>query len=215
MAPCAVAFDLDGTLVDSMPLVIRTFTHAVEEFRARPTVAEVREHLGGPLDVCLRNLLGGDEHLVAARARLLAYENGREAEILPFAGARELLDALRRRGVALGVWTGRDRWSAERLLAAHGLAGYFSTVVCGDDLPSHKPDPAGLRGLLSGWKIAPAQALLLGDADVDVLGGHAAGVPTVLIRHEREISRRIRSLAARVVEFPGAAYAHVRDLLPA
>ena len=54
----AAVFDLDGTLIDSMPFVVETFIYAVEPFRSRPSTEEVLSNLGGPLDTCLRNLLG-------------------------------------------------------------------------------------------------------------------------------------------------------------
>ena len=108
-------FDLDGTLVDSMPFVIESFAHAVEPFTGLPTPAEVLAQLGGPMEACLRNLLGSqaDQAIGAAKERLLKYEHGQEIKLLPFAGSRELLIELKARGVKLGIWTGRDRWSAE------------------------------------------------------------------------------------------------------
>ena len=112
----AAIFDLDGTIVDSMPFVIEAFVHAVEPYRATPTTDEVLAQLGGPLETCLRNLLGRQalKSLPAAKERLYAYEHGQESKLRPFQGARELLTLLKNEGVRLGIWTGRDRWSAVR-----------------------------------------------------------------------------------------------------
>ena len=54
----AVIFDLDGTLVNSMPFVVETFIYAVAPFRSRPSTEEILAQLGGPLETCLRNVLG-------------------------------------------------------------------------------------------------------------------------------------------------------------
>ena len=204
----AAIFDLDGTLVDSMPFVVEAFIHAVEPFRERPTEAEVLEKLGGPLEVCLRNLLGpgGAGSLAAAHRRLLEYEHGQEEKLRPFAGARDLLETLQGRGVKLGVWTGRDRWSAVRILGIQKLTGFFGAVVCGDDLPSHKPDPSGLFRAIELLGSAAQAAVFMGDADVDVLGGHAAKVHTILVHHGRVAPAHIHSRATEVYAEPGEAY---------
>lgn len=205
----AAVFDLDGTLVDSMPFVIEAFIHAVEPFREQPTVQEVLAQLGGPLETCLRNLLGplAIGSLPAATQRLLSYEHGHEEGLRPFAGARELLASLQAKGVGLGIWTGRDRRSAEKILDVHGLGGFFGAVVCGDDLATHKPDPAGLLRAIELLGAKAEETVFMGDADADVLGGRAAGVHTIFVHHGRAAPAHIHSQAAEVYREPGEAYA--------
>jgi pyrophosphatase PpaX len=211
-SPRAVVFDLDGTLLDSLPLVLEAITHAIEPFGTRPTM-EIFAQLGGPPKRFMMDLVENPQDLPVALARMETFHYTHSHRIRPFAGAVDMLTALRLAGVKLAVWTGRDRRSAERLLTAVGLDGSFATTLCGDDLDTHKPDPAGLREILRRLDVPAPQTLFVGDADVDVLGGNAAGVETILIQHGRSIEERIAAQAWRLVSSPAAAYATVIERL--
>jgi HAD superfamily hydrolase (TIGR01509 family) len=208
----AVVFDLDGTLLDSLGLVLAAITHAVAPHGVRPTRA-IFGHLGGPPERFLLDLIGDPRALPAALRRMREFHREHEAMIVPYAGAAEVLAEVRAGGLAAAVWTGRDRRSAERLLAAAGMAEGVDTLVCGDDFPTHKPDPEGLRHILARRAVAPAAALLVGDADVDVHGGCACGVDTVLIRHDREVAPEVVARAWKTVANPADAYGVVREVL--
>lgn len=201
----AVVFDLDGTLLNSLPLVLRAFSHALEPYGAKPTM-EMFAHFGGPPEQIFQGLVADARDVPAALNRLQEFHRDHHHMIEPFPGAKAMLGELRSRGVALAVWTGRDRASAEHLFALHGFGEFFSEVVCGDDLPSHKPDPAGLREILRRLDLKAHDALYLGDADVDVAGGAAAGVDTILIQHARSATPEIAAQAWRLAGSPFEAY---------
>jgi pyrophosphatase PpaX len=201
----AVVFDLDGTLLDSLPLVLRAITHAIEPFGGRPTM-EIFANLGGPPERFLAALLNDVAHLPTALERLEGFHRDNAHLIQPYEGVAATLAALRERGVQLALWTGRDRTSASWLLNHHALEPYFSTVVCGDDLPSHKPDPAGLVEIMRRLQVKPDEMLFVGDADVDVLGGASCGVDTLLIRHRREIELHVAQKCWRTVASPAEAF---------
>ena len=202
----AVVFDLDGTLVDSLPLVLRAITHAIEPFGpARPTM-EIFARLGGPPESFMPGLLTDPKDTPAALARMETFHRENHHMIRPFDGVDIVLEKLRLGDIALAIWTGRDRETTDWLLHHHGLTRYFDTVMCGDDLPTHKPDPAGLREILLRLEVPARETLFVGDADVDVLGGAACKVDTILIRHGREIETEIRAKAWRTVTSPLEAY---------
>jgi len=200
-----VIFDLDGTLVDSLPLVLRAFAHALEPFGSRPTM-EIFARLGGPPKRIFPTLLDDVRHVPAALERLQAFNREHDHLIRPFEGVSIALEQLRARGALLALWTGRDRTTTDWLLREHRLTDFFSTVVCGDDLPTHKPDPEGLREILRRLKLDADEALLVGDADVDVLGGVACGIDTVLISHSRDVAETVRVQAWRTVTSPVEAF---------
>lgn len=202
----AVVFDLDGTLFDSLPLVLRAFQHALEPFGGRPTM-ETFAGLGGPPEKIFPLLIPDPQHVPAAMLRLQQFHAGHPELIQPFPGAIALLDELYRRKIQLAVWTGRDRASTLPLLAMHDMAKYFSVLVCGDDLSSHKPDPAGLRQILDSLALKPEHVIFMGDADVDVFGGAQLRVDTLLITHGRSLSSDVNEKAAGAVSSPSEAYA--------
>ncbi len=201
----AVVFDLDGTLLDSLPLVLRAFSHALTPFGGRPTM-EIFAHLGGPPEKIFPSLIPDASHVPAAMLRLNEFTRENHHLITPFAGALALLGELRARGVRLAVWTGRDRESTDSLLLSNAMTPFFDVVVCGDDLPTHKPDSEGLKSILRQLALKSQNALYMGDADVDVLGGVGAQVDTILISHARTPEAGIAAQAWRSVRSPFEAY---------
>ncbi len=208
----AVVFDLDGTLIDSLPLVLEAIRHALEPFGGSPTM-DIFARRGGPPERFLADLLTDPVHVPAALQRMVTFHHRNHHLIQPYAGAAETLRELRARGIPAGIWTGRDRASTRTLMAAHHLDGIVDAVVCGDDLPTHKPDPQGLLAVIDRLGCAPGEVLLVGDADVDVLGGHAGGVETGLIRHQLTIAPEVTAVCWRDVASPAEAYALVRASL--
>ncbi len=201
----AAVFDFDGTLVNSLPLVLGAIAHGLEPFGKRPTT-EIFARLGGPPDRFLPLLLDDPQHVPEALARMDAFHKANNHLVEIFEGTGKLLDELRAGGVKAAIWTGRDRESAELLLRQLRLDGHFAAVVCGDDLPTHKPDPAGLREVMRRLGVTAEETVFVGDADVDVLGGRGCGVDTILIRHAREIAAEIAAQSWQVVTTPAEAF---------
>ena len=204
----AVVFDLDGTLLDSLPLVLAAIRHAIEPFGGTATM-DLFANLGGPPEKFLGPLVGGEANLPEAMARMYAFHREHHELIRPYDGAVETLTALREQGRDVAVWTGRDRRSTEDLARRWRLGEQLGALVCGDDLPTHKPHPDGLREILRRLGRAPAECVMVGDADVDVLGAHACAVDAVIIRHRRNLPAEIVEKSWRVVGTPAEAYASV------
>ena len=209
--PRAVVFDFDGTLIDSLSMVLRAIAHGLEPFGSQPE-REIFARLGGPPERFLATMVDDPRHVPAALRRMMEFHRANAHLVRPFAGANQLLRQLQDRA-QLGIWTGRDRKSTDELLAAHQLGDLFATVLCGDDLPTHKPDPAGLREIMRRLDVGPDETLFVGDADVDVLGGTAAGVATLLIRNGRTVDATVAARAWLTVETPAEALEVVRRSL--
>ncbi|MEY4938379.1 MAG: hypothetical protein RIQ93_114 [Verrucomicrobiota bacterium] len=210
--PKAVVFDLDGTLIDSLPVVLRAIAFALEPYGSRPT-AEIFGHLGGPPERFLLTLLSDPKDLPDALDRMLRFHGEHWNTIQPFDGVRGFLEQLRAAEVAMAIWTGRDRDSTGRLMSQLGLTPFFATVLCGDDLATHKPDPEGLREIMRRLRVTANETVFVGDADVDVFGGVACGVDTILIRHERMIADATLGQSWQHVATPHEALELVRRCL--
>ena len=178
-----VVFDLDGTLVDSVPLIAGLLNAMLEDRGARPLVseAEVRPHVtaGGPamIEGLLRGRCGDATSALAEfRAR---YAQARTPMDSVYPGARDALEALAAAGYGLAVCSNKIQALCDKVLSDVGLAGYFGAIVgTGPDVPL-KPDPTGYRLALarSGGRVGAS--CLVGDSDVDLELARRAGVPIV------------------------------------
>ena len=206
-------FDVDGTLVDSQGHIHAAMAAAFEgEGIAAPDRAAVRAVIGLSLPQAVARLAGRPapdlvERYKAAYAALAPTAGSREAAPL-FPGAREALDALSARGVALGIATGKSRRGLATVLETHGLGGLFETVQVADDHPS-KPHPSMVRAALAEADVAAGRAVMLGDTVFDMDMGLAAGVPVLGVAWGYHAASALREAGARRV-LEGFA-----DLLPA
>lgn len=183
-----VLFDLDGTLLDTLPDLADAAARMLDEMRRPPrTFQEIHTFVGKGIPNLVRRCLseGYDvdeatiESGVASFKRHYAQVNGLRTTIYP--GVVEALQALASRAVRLACVTNKATAFTLPLLEKTGLAPYFSSVVCGDTLASKKPDPAMLLHACTQLQIAPARALMVGDSANDALAAQAAGMPVLLL----------------------------------
>ena len=142
--------------------------------------------------------------------RLIEYMQLHEESIVAFEGMETLLGEFSRRGLPVGLWTGRDRRSTADLLQRHRIGKKLTECVCGDDLASHKPDPMGLMEVLRRLRLGVEESYLVGDSEVDVVAGASVGVRTLLITHGLKLDTRVVEQAWCVVTEPFQAYEVLR-----
>lgn len=173
----AVLFDLDGVLIDSLEIMRAAYAEAVSDLAEAPDFADYQQHLGRSLpDIAIQ--LGLPESFPARYRRS---SDARSAQVTPYPGVNELLKELRRRGVALGVVTGKEGRSAREILDRLGLLKLVDVVRGGDEVAAAKPSPehvrAALRDLPTG-PISPHKVLVVGDSDADMVSAGSAGCRT-------------------------------------
>ncbi|GAB4038648.1 MAG: phosphoglycolate phosphatase [Rubrivivax sp.] len=189
-----VLFDLDGTLVETAPEITDAVNDTLQAFGHAPVdEAQVAAWIGhgtGELLVQAVARATGEPPAVVREGPCLkvlgpvydrhyAARCGTRSRLYP--GVRETLAALRARGAHVALVTNKERRYTERVLTAHALAPAFDRVVCGDTLPTRKPDPAGVLDCLRTFGLGPRDALFVGDSAIDAATARNAGVPVWLL----------------------------------
>ena len=190
--PRLVMFDLDGTLMDSVPDLAAAVDKMLMLLGREPAgIERVRDWVGNGSRVLVRRALAGqldhdgvsDELADEALALFMqAYSGGHELTTV-YPGVRECLDWLREREVKLAIITNKPAQFIEPLLEEKGLAGYFDWLVGGDTLPQQKPDPAALFWVMDKAGVAPSESLFVGDSRNDVRAAKAATVRCVALTY--------------------------------
>lgn len=185
----AVLFDLDGTLIDSVDLIVRSYEHTMREHGLpSPGRDEWIRWLGTPLKHQFALLVGEcadrdarvDELIRTYRAWNHAHH---DALVKPYPQVRECLAGLAAQGRLMGVVTSKMRASALRGIAHVGLdPAWFSCVVALEDTERHKPHPDPLLCALGRLGVDPRDAVYVGDSPHDAACAQAAGATAVAVR---------------------------------
>jgi phosphoglycolate phosphatase len=189
LAGATIAFDLDGTLVDTAPDIVVALNAVLSEqgLPALPA-AQARVMIGRGARVLIeRGFAAAGETLDAARTpplvdRLFEIYGPRIADLSrPYDGCVEALDALAGAGASLVVCTNKRTDLSIALLDQLGLTRRFAAVIGADSAPARKPDPRHLLTAIAAAGGSPDRALMVGDAAPDVDAARAAGVPSIVV----------------------------------
>ena len=201
----AVAFDLDGTLLDTVHDLAAAVNLLLGELGLSPLpVDAVRSMVGkGVADLLAKAL---------TRARGAPPRDGEVAEVLQrfgegyasilgrqtqlFPGVVEGLERMRVAGFALAVITNKASRFVQPHLIHAGIAGYFATVVGGDDAVAKKPEAAPLLLAAARLGVVPARMLMVGDSGNDVTAARAAGCPVLVVPYGYNEGAPVQTLAA-------------------
>jgi phosphoglycolate phosphatase len=190
--PTLVIFDLDGTLLDSVPdLAAAVDAMLVRRGSAAAGVERVKVWVGNGSQVLVRRALAGcldhsgvdnAEADEAHRYFLQAYA-GEHRLTRVYPGVKPLLDWLQQQGVLMAVATNKPERFVAPLLDEKGLDGYFRWLVGGDTLPAQKPNPLALYWIMQRAGVTAQDTLFVGDSHNDVLAARAAGVKVVAVSY--------------------------------
>jgi phosphoglycolate phosphatase len=186
----AIAFDLDGTLLDTAP-DIATAANAMLAELGRAPLAEgrLRDFIGKGIPNLVRRTLTesfgsepDDDFFERARDLFAPhYDRCNGDRTRPYAGVIEALDRWSADGVALACITNKASRFTFPLLERLRMDRYFAVTLAGDSLPRKKPDPLQLTHTAATLTIPPHELLMVGDSLNDVAAAHAAGCMAICV----------------------------------
>jgi len=179
--PTAVLFDLDGTLIDSIELILDSAKHAFTGREGHiPSDAEWLTGVGIPLTTMFRRYARDEAEIDALIAKYREYQLAHHDRLVRcYDDVVDTVDELRSRGHPLGIVTSKTGWLAKRGLDHVGLGEHFDVIVGCDSCDRHKPDPEPVRFALNELGYTAGEAVFVGDSVHDMQAGNAAGVVTI------------------------------------
>jgi pyrophosphatase PpaX len=176
-------FDLDGTLIDSIELILRSYRHTMRTHRGVEPPDDVwMEGLGTPLWVQFRHWTEDETEIRAMVDTYRTYNLAHhDALVRPYDGVVAEVRRLRAGGKVLGLVTSKMRGGALKGLRLAGIEDAFTVVVGSDDVTNPKPHPEPVLIALERLDRAPGEAVFIGDSRHDLECGRAAGVATAAV----------------------------------
>lgn len=185
-----IAFDLDGTLIDSVPDLTVAVAHALADQRlTMPTAENVRDWVGNGAAVLVERALtwalGTPPDAILfnrAYAGFLRYYAAAPNQLTAlYPGAEQALTTLREAGYILVLITNKPECFIAPILDHFGLKACFTLCLGGDSLAEKKPSPLPLLHAANACNVMPAECMMVGDSRHDIAAGKAAGFTTLAL----------------------------------
>ena len=174
----ALIFDLDGTLIDSKLDLALSVNATLAELGREPLPHEqIFSYVGQGAPALIARALGSDaseqDCMLGLEFFIKYYSAHKLDNTALYPGVRETLDALR--GMPMAVYTNKPVRVSRNIIQELGVGDHFRFVYGGNSFERKKPDPMGVNSILREFGAAPAQAMIVGDSEVDVQTARNAG----------------------------------------
>jgi phosphoglycolate phosphatase/pyrophosphatase PpaX len=173
----AVIFDIDGTLANTIPLIIQAYRQAVEPLVHRSLSDDEIAATFGPSEEGSIRAIAGDDYKKGTADFLRLYNELHDMCPAPFEGITELLETLKSKGVRLAIATGKGQETINISLQRFNLAGYFERIEAGSPEGSRKIEAIQL--ILDKFSVKKDEVVYVGDSPGDITESREAGVPVV------------------------------------
>lgn len=216
-------FDMDGTLLDSLPDIADCAREILESYNLPPVSdAAVRGMIGNGVNALVDRLIreadpDGRAGMTPERTvrQFLSLYTPRATRLSRlFPGTEDALETLRARGWTLAVCTNKPVAAARHILDAFHLTALFASIGGGDSFPVRKPDPAHLLGTIAQAGGHPASTVMIGDMMPDLLaarGAHTRSLFAAWGYGDPAFAQDADASAASMAEVPGKVAAFLRS----
>ncbi len=181
----AVIFDLDGTLIDSLPDILEQVNITLKEFKAPlRTAEEIRQFIGNGARNLIKQSFGDiseddlDERLAFYNER---YTNSGSPKTKLFEGVEELLLSLKERGYKLAILTNKPQRTTDEVYSKYLSFANFDMVVGQSSSVKCKPDKTATLNILEKLNVKKEDAFFIGDGETDVLTSINAGIKNISV----------------------------------
>tara|TARA_Y100001960_G_C14755765_1_gene871202 strand:- start:969 stop:1646 length:678 start_codon:yes stop_codon:yes gene_type:complete len=203
----AIVFDLDGTLIDSIPDVCAAVNETLVFYKRAPVCsAKLSKMIGLGAQIMLQKAFAED---TAARTPVLIeeavqryldfYKAKPTDRTIIYPGVVKVLEAYAREGIPMGICTNKPAVMTKIILEALGLSKFFCGIAAGDNVTHPKPDGRHIKLTLERMGEIAASAIMVGDSEADLMAAHDAGVPCVAVAYGYSQSDKDLSKAAAII----------------
>ncbi|CDG39514.1 MULTISPECIES: HAD family hydrolase [Asaia] len=209
-------FDLDGTLIDSLPDLAESGIALLKSYDLHlPNEEAVRGMIGDGAHRLVDRLLiyGGDEKRIdrdeATRRFLEIYEPRATEKTHLFPDTQAMLTTLRERGIACVVCTNKPVKAAQTILEKLGVASLIDAIGGGDSFATRKPDPDHIRNTMRLIHAEPTRGIMIGDHQNDIMAAMGVPMPSLFASWgygDRSMSAHATAIAGCIAELPRLIY---------
>ncbi|WP_438382260.1 HAD-IA family hydrolase [Asaia sp. BMEF1] len=209
-------FDLDGTLIDSLPDLAESGIELLNSYDLPPPDEQaVRAMIGDGARRLVDRLLifGGDEKRIdrdeATRRFLDIYEPRATQKTQLFPGTVKMLETLRESGIACVICTNKPVKAAKAIVEQLGIASLIDAIGGGDSFPTRKPDPDHIRKTVGMIDAEPKRAIMIGDHQNDIRAAMGVPMPSLFASWgygDRSMATHATAIAGSVAELPRLIY---------
>lgn len=169
-----VAFDLDGTIADTIPMCIKAFRDAVTPYASKElTEDDIVKTFGLNEEGMVRQVVSGDWEKALIDFYTI-YEQMHTNSLRPFLGIRALITELKANSIIVALVTGKGQRSCDITLHHFGMETLFDSVSVGS--PDKNTKAESMVKLMSRYGIQPTEMVYVGDEFTDIIACHAVGV---------------------------------------
>jgi HAD superfamily hydrolase (TIGR01549 family) len=205
-------FDLDGTLIDTPPMIIESFQSIFKQYLPdlKLTQKDYESFLGQPLNLTIAHY-EKDENKAALMIEAYHQRSNEKIDqkLIVYPKTLETLKYMKSKNAKIGVVTSKMRTKAEKHLMMSGLLEYIDLIIGYEDVDKHKPHPESLHKAMSLLKANPHDTLYIGDHENDIKAAKNAGILSCAVSY----SVRLKEMLLENPDFVIDAMSHLKDLI--